>query len=198
MSENLKQEIPQLLMLRDNWEGLPSLELPTPYCLRSLKEGDGKAWEEIIMAAFGVNPGYDMLKEDPAFRPERVWFVTDGSDIPIATASCWTTGDYPSTCSVLHMVGIRPEHGGRHLGQLVTAAAMHEAAREGFQKMALRTDPFRIPAIKTYLRLGFRPQIIHEAHIDLWKKILRDIGENTLADCIPEIYHGQSIADVCG
>lgn len=197
MSENLKQEIPQLLMLRDNWEGLSPLELPAPYHLRSLKEGDGKAWEDIILASFGVNPGYAMLKDDPAFRPERVWFVTDGNDTPIATASCWTTEDYPDTCSVLHMVGICPEHGGRHLGQLVSAAAMHEAVREGFQKMALRTDPSRIPAIKIYLRLGFRPQIIHEAHIGLWKKILRDIGKEDLADCIPETYNGQSITDIC-
>ncbi|NLA84718.1 MAG: hypothetical protein GX854_09405, partial [Clostridiales bacterium] len=56
--------------------------------------------------------------------------------------------------------------------------------------MALRTDDWRIPAVKTYLRLGYMPVVIHENQIERWKKILRQINREDLLDLIPSVYDG--------
>ena len=199
MSEqNTTPEIPQLLMLRKSLKDLPALSLPYPYRARSAEASDGSAWEEIIQEAFGVFVPYASLTESPAFRPERVWFIVDEADRPVATAACWVTDDYPKSCSVLHMVATKPGHTGLHLGAAATLAAMQEAAREGFARMCLRTDLFRVPAIKTYLRLGFVPQILHEAHIDQWKTLLPQVGRGDLAAQRPASYDGRGTIEICG
>ncbi|HIZ19935.1 MAG TPA: GNAT family N-acetyltransferase [Firmicutes bacterium] len=176
-TEQKQQEeaIPQLLMVSDLCAVPEDAPVP-PYGIRCMREGDEKAWETIIYEAFGVAVPSETLTGDPAYRPERVWFAVDEQDRPVATASCWTTPDYADGCAVLHMVGLRPAYAGRRLGQAATVAAMREAKREGFSMMALRTDPFRFPAIKSYLRIGFRPIVIHAAHKEMWERILRQVG----------------------
>ncbi len=62
----------------------------------------------------------------------------------------------------LHMVGVLPSHGGKGLGFQVSLAALRQMKREGFTQSVLETDDFRIPAIVTYLKLNFQPEIIHD------------------------------------
>ena len=82
---------PQLRLLRPTLLGLPGLELPTGYALRSSQPGDAAHWERIVATAFGAEPGrYDferILMKHPSYRPERILFVTDPSGLPVATAS---------------------------------------------------------------------------------------------------------------
>ncbi|HHY83306.1 MAG TPA: hypothetical protein GX505_11630 [Clostridiales bacterium] len=48
--------------------------------------------------------------------------------------------------------------------------------KEGWTSAVLETDDFRLPAIKTYFRLGFQPKFTHESHPDRWDKISRLIS----------------------
>ena len=52
--------------------------------------------------------------------------------------------------------------GGRGLGFHVSLACTHIMAAEGRTSAVLQTDDFRLPAIKSYLRLGFAPLLMHE------------------------------------
>lgn len=181
-----EETVPQLLMALGDLQAAPDAYPPAPYGVRSMKKGDEQAWEDIIREAFGADESYRSLEEDPAYRPERVWFAVDENDRPVATASCWTTQEYREGCAVLHMVGTLPSCGGKHLGAAAAAAALQQARREGFSRMVLRTDPFRLAAIKTYLRMGFRPVMFHPAHRALWKTILSQPGLERWRDSLDD------------
>jgi len=183
---------PQLLMLRTQLDNLPESAVPKPYAIRSEGPGDDKAWEKIISESFGGSYSYSMMRNHKAYRPERVLFVTDKNDMPVATAASWTNEDFPDDCAVLHMVGVLPDYAGHRLGYHVCLAAMKQAESEGYVRMALTTDDWRIPAIKTYLRLGFMPIVVHENHIERWRLLLQKISREDLLGLIPSVYDGKT------
>jgi mycothiol synthase len=45
-------------------------------------------------------------------------------------------------------------------------------ANSGKEASILETDDFRIPAIKTYLRMGYKPLLIHENQAERWKDLI--------------------------
>jgi mycothiol synthase len=50
----------------------------------------------------------------------------------------------------------------------VSLAALHEFVRLSCADAVLETDDFRVPAIKVYLSLGFRPEYRHATHEPRW------------------------------
>jgi len=69
-----------------------------------------------------------------------------------------------------------PAHRGRRLGFWACLAALHRFAEEGREAALLLTDDFRLPAIRTYLRLGFRPVYTYESHMERWGKVFSELG----------------------
>jgi mycothiol synthase len=169
---------PQLRMLKPTLTDLPVMVLPEGAALRSYQAGDGAHWERILAASFGGEPGrfsFDrIMRRDLAFRPERVLFVViDG--VPVATASAWRAPGLIPDTGMVHFVGAMPEFQGRRLGYWVTLATLHRLAGEGLRAASLTTDDFRLPAIKTYLRLGFDPLLVHENQRERWQQVWRDL-----------------------
>jgi mycothiol synthase len=171
------QQQSQLLMVREQLNTLPPLQLPKGYTARSLHPGDEEAWERIITASFGGEHHFAkaMASDDP-YRPERVLFVCDINDVPVATASAWYRPQWKEDTGYLHMVGLVPEQTGKRLGRYVSLAALHQMVLEGRTRAVLHTDDFRIPAIKTYLNLGFLPEQAGEDHYDRWKALSNTLG----------------------
>ncbi|MCM8900073.1 GNAT family N-acetyltransferase [Caldicoprobacter algeriensis] len=162
---------PQLMMYRESLSNLPDLNIPQGYELRSFCPGDEKWWERIINVTFQYQS--DFKKEilmQQQFKPERIKFICC-NNIPIATATAWEKDDYGKEIGYLHMVGVLPEHSGKKLGYYVSLAALYQMAKEGKKSAVLHTDDFRIPAIKTYWNLGFKPVLVHENQIERWKNI---------------------------
>ena len=174
---------PQLVM-RANLEELDEkedLQLPDGYTLRSYREDgtdtDERAWNHIIDECFH-NPIIncrDMMLNDPEYRPERMFFICyDGE--PVATASAWFDANFGKDSGMVHYVGALPGHSGKKLGLLVSKAAMQKMKQEGRSWAYLTTDDHRIPAIKTYLKLGFEPVMSHESHSRRWAKIFKTLN----------------------
>ncbi len=188
-----KQLTPQLFMARANLDDLPELQLPEGYVVRSYREGDGAAWERIVAAAFEreVQTGEfeKSMKQHKAFRPERVLFVLCG-DVPVATASAWDSPGWGPQTGQLHMVGTKPEHRGKHLGYWVSVAALHQFGKEGRRDVMLSTDDFRLPAIKTYLQMGFEPVLVHENQPRRWRDVFAAIDQPGLSAKFAEILDG--------
>jgi mycothiol synthase len=174
----MSDKLPQLTMHRRTLADLPSNSLPDGYFLYHYSdEQDAAAWNKIIEESFHWQSDFHKAMEsDEAFRPERVWFVRYGN-IPVATASAWYIPQRGETAGYLHMVGLLPQYAGKGLGLQVSLAALHQMKREGRQSAALQTDDFRLPAIKTYLKLGFVPEFTHESHAERWKAILIQLGK---------------------
>ena len=69
-----------------------------------------------------------------------------------------------------------PAHAGKQLGYIVSAAVMKCLIDAGYSDIYLKTDDFRIPAIKTYLKLGFEPHYAADDHKQRWNSILNKLN----------------------
>ncbi|MDE0084078.1 MAG: GNAT family N-acetyltransferase [Candidatus Poribacteria bacterium] len=169
----------QLRMVRPNLDNLPKLELPDGYSLRSYQEGDEEHWANIISDSFG---GRERTAEDTrneitgrdVFVPDGLYFVTH-QDIPVGTACAWRQSVDEKDVGYVHMVGVLGEHTGHKLGKWVSLAVLYYFRDHGFACSMLDTDDFRIPAIKTYLNLGFVPVYVDDTQPERWEKILKKL-----------------------
>ncbi len=169
----------QLRMVRLNLDNLPKLELPEGYGLRSYQEGDDVHWANIISDSFG---GRERTAEDTrneitgrdVFVPDGLYFVTH-QDIPVGTACAWRQSVDEKDVGYVHMVGVLGEHTGHKLGKWVSLAVLYYFRDNGFSCSMLDTDDFRIPAIKTYLNLGFVPVYVDDTQPERWVEILNKL-----------------------
>ncbi len=186
---------PQLSMKLDDLSNLPEVCLPGGYFIRHYQPGDDGNWNKIIYASFEVpeekRDGWfeHRIKADPAFRADRVFFVVRGEEA-VGTATAWQVSGCPSEIGYLHYVGVLPSERGKRLGYHVSLAALHKMVEEGRKAAVLLTDDFRIPAIKTYLGLGFRPVLVHENQRTRWREIFLQIGRSDLIEEFSTILNG--------
>ena len=176
---------PQLVMRRDDLDGLPAVSLPEGYIIRSYEPGDDAAWNRIIWEAFQEdNRERDFertMRQNEAFQPDRVLFVCKGEET-VATASAWNSSRLAPEVGILHYVGTLLAERGRGLGLQVSLACLHKMISEGRRMAVLQTDDFRIPAIKTYLKLGFRPMLVHENQRKRWRDVFEQMGRPYLIE----------------
>ena len=166
----------QLAMTMDSLQYLSPEPIPIGYSLRHFKDGDEKSWESIIMGAFSRYRNFSkVMAADKYFRPERIIFACHSLAGPVATAAAWHVPNMPQDVGYLYMVGAVPSHTGRNLGYAVCAAALNQMLAEGKTSALLITDDFRLPAIKTYLRLGFQPKVFHPRQILIWDRVMSQL-----------------------
>ncbi len=63
-------------------------------------------------------------------------------------------------------------HRGRRLGRCVSLAALRHMRQRGCQRAVLDTDDDRLPAIRTYLALGFVPHMVEDDHPARWQRVM--------------------------
>ncbi len=172
---------PQLEMVWPTQRGddPPPVDLAEGYTLRTWRDGDEAGYVALMASA-----GFD------DWTPERVaptrrsviaegWFVVEppGGGAVVATAMAV---DRPSERhphgGELGWVAVNPDHRGRRLGQAVSAAATARLLQAGYRDVYLLTDDHRLPAIKTYLRMGFRPLCWAEGMDARWRTVLEALG----------------------
>ncbi len=164
-----------LLMRRPNLDGLPRLTPPSGYVLRVAEDtnADVKAVGTVLGGAFPD------MNWSPAKTRERLWddatvktvfLITDQDGQPVATASARLADEHPGS-GYVHWVGANPTHLGKGLGYAATLATLHEFRRQGLASAVLETDDFRIPALRVYGRLGFRPGGRDDSHPPRWAAI---------------------------
>lgn len=159
---------------------------PEGYGLRTYREGDERAWGEIMESQEGIGSGWTVervrasMMEKAQFEAEGLFFVTsDGEDgRPVASATAWRNPAAGERTGYVHMVCALPKHRGRGLGRLATLATLHYMRERGDQDVLLETDDFRIAAVKTYLGLGFVPVYVEDAasdHVVRWSAVLTKV-----------------------
>lgn len=171
--------LPQLMMRRPTLSGLDEVLLPQGYSLRHyMGSADDACWEQIISESFSQRypAGYfeQRLKTSDVFLPERVLFICCKGE-PVATASAWHSPKFGMTTGQVHYVGVLPGHQGKKLGYLISLAVLHRFVEEGFNDAVLETDDFRVPAIKTYIKLGFEPLLVDENQRQRWRDVFSEI-----------------------
>ncbi len=71
----------------------------------------------------------------------------------------------------LGWVAADPEHSGKGLGLALSAAVVKRFLSAGFKRIYLQTDDWRLPAVKTYLKLGFVPLLHREDMPARWRAV---------------------------
>ena len=170
----------QLRMVRPNLENLPELELPAGYGMRTYLEGDEIHWARIISDSFGgrertAQDTRDQITDRDVFLPDGFYFATHRG-IPVGTACAWRQSVDEKDVGYVHMVGVVAEHTGHKLGKWVSLAVLHYFRDNGFISVMLDTDDFRIPAVKTYLNLGFVPVYVEEGQSKRWRDLFEKLN----------------------
>lgn len=164
----------QLEMRRTSLGELPPLAPPAGCTLRSYQPGDEAEWARIMNHCFGTQWTPERclteLVQREEFDPQGCFFVAvDG--IPQGAAAAWQKPEHLGDTGFVHMVGVVPEFRGRGFGRLVTLAVLHWLREQGYRRVILHTDDWRLPAIRSYLSLGFRPVLFNDHHARRWELV---------------------------
>ena len=170
----------QLRMVRPTLEALPELQLPSGYGMRTYRAGDEAHWAHIISDSFGgrkrtAQDTRNEITNRDVFLPDGFYFATH-QEIPVGTACAWRESVEETEVGYVHMVGVVAEHTGHKLGKWVSLAVLIYFRDNGFKCSMLDTDDFRIPAVKTYLNLGFIPVYVEEGQPERWQQIFETLG----------------------
>ena len=179
-------------MARPHLRDLPPLFLPDGFVIRTWRDGDEAAWGAIMdpPGAIPVTGGWTIEAvrarhvRHPSFRPEWTFFAVDATDpqaTPLASATAWREIDAQPGHGAIHMVAALPEWRGKGLGRAVTLAALYALDARGDVVATLKTDDWRVAAIRTYLGLGFLPvwrpdgddDTLGEDHRDRWSAVMQ-------------------------
>lgn len=166
-------------MLRPDLKRLPRLSVPPGVAIRTYRPGDEAAWAAIMEGNLGSDWTVDRVREkltgQPQFDPEGLFFaILNGR--PIGSACAWRAAPEEQVRGHVHMVAVIPEARGLGLGNVLTLKVLLYMRRRGMREADLVTDDWRIPAIRTYLGLGFRPVHTHESHAARWDAVMRQIA----------------------
>ncbi len=175
------EQLPQLEMFRDHLRDLPEVQNVAGYAIRTYCSGDEAAWCRIMEGNVGHNWTAEKCREnlirDSRFQAENLFFITHNGN-PIASACAWRVDDQSPDIGEVHMVAVLSDHRGKGLGHLLNALVLHRLKDLGYQKAHLKTDDWRLVAIKTYLAAGFQPLNTHESHPERWEAIYAKLKIN--------------------
>lgn len=165
----------QMVWPQDLVERPPVGKLPPGYEIRLYRDSDLSGYIE-LMAQAGFTGWTEKHVQGTLAR-----VLPDGFFVIVHTP----TKKLVATAMALHnpAPGLHPfggelgwvagdsQHSGKGLGFAVCAAVTARFLRGGYRRIYLRTDDFRLAALKIYLRLGYRP-LLHAADMEArWRKV---------------------------
>ena len=170
--------------LKMNWknDGTPALplELPEGYTLLTMPELDDGVEQWLDIMQYGLSDGREdvsfyktCMLDMPFYEEDKCFFIMYGGK---AIATLTVVCDPETKDALIHMVGSLPECRGKGVGNMLGTVADHVLKTTGMQTARLKTDDFRVPAIKTYLKIGFQPDLSTEDYVQRWDAIYKSIG----------------------
>ncbi len=157
----------------------PALCVSHEYVLRTFREGEQDRFFELMHLAGW--PGWDAARLRPwvaRLLPDG-WFVAvhHASDTIVATAMALRDcSEFGSEGGELGWVAADPGHAGKGLGASVSAAVTRRFMAAGYRHIHLYTEDWRLPALKTYLKLGYVPWLYAPDQEQRWRVICQQIA----------------------
>ena len=182
--------MPQLKMIFNAVEtSLPELTVAEGFVLRPLEDSELDAYNE-LRESVGFpawTPEYLAQFRNKVLK-DALFVIEDkatGRLCASASAEKTDMADHPEL-GVLGWVMTHPDYNGKRLGRSVSVAVMHRLYQEGYRAYSLLTDDFRLPAVSTYLKLGWQPLLYLEDMEGRWRA-LADILKLDFAalKCLP-------------
>lgn len=136
---------------------------------------DKQVWVDICKGALiGEHndiSAYDRCMTNEVGYDKNYVFFVEKDGKPIATTSVLL---WENKTARVHMVAANPDYRGQGVGKYLADIANAAAYESGCETATLSTDIFRIPAVKSYLRGGFRPVILDDESEARWEKWLAE------------------------
>jgi len=170
----------------------PEVKLPEGWHIRSFQPGDGADWCLCCRGgALGVDDEAseavfkEQMLDDPHVAAEDVLFIVDDKGFIGGTTTLYCRDE--ENFGTVHMVAVKKEAQGKGLSAPVVAAVIARSLEKEREHITLTTDDFRIPAVKTYLKLGFIPVVGDMPMRRRWQALLSVVGYDRLT-CVDQEY----------
>lgn len=156
----------------------PAIDLAEGYSLRTYRPGDEASFYRVMDRAGFEDWNDEILRPWLAKILPAGWFFVEHqlSDQIVATAM---TTHNPSTLhpfgGELSWVAADPAHRGNGLGTAVCSAVVARFLAAGYRNIYLKTDDWRLPALKIYLTLGFLPLLYTPEMEQRWQIVCQQL-----------------------
>ncbi len=175
-----EQEKPQLHMVWPASERpqCPAVAPAPGYTIRTYQDNDEQAFLH-LMSQSDFDPWDDEKLSDNMnlVIPAGWFFAVDSEGRIVATAMGLHnySGLSPFTGDV-GWVFCHPDHRGHALGLALCARVTQRFLEAGYTKIQLHTEYYRLPAIKTYLKLGFVPAVASSEDASIWADVCKQLN----------------------
>ncbi len=166
-------------MVLDPLGSPPTYPMPEGYSVRTMTELDIGLWTDIQRDAepyLDIDAGLFAREFEFNGDLDEAWkrclLLQNPRGLAIGTISAWFDPDFRGRdYGRIHWVSIRPAYQGKGLAKPMTSAAMQLLAK-WHDRVYLRTQSKRIPAINLYMKFGFTPLIENEEDQRVWDDII--------------------------
>ena len=174
MSEATKPEQLQMLWPEARLGTPPRVSVAEGYTLRAFRNGELDAYLEMAHAAGFEHFDKESVPEYMAINLPGGFFVVEhnatGKLVASAMAQHASEEMHPDG-GALGWVMALPAHSGRGLGLTVCAAVTALLLDAGYKRLYLKTDDWRLAALKTYFKLGWVPFLFAPDMKARWREV---------------------------
>ncbi|HUU59436.1 MAG TPA: GNAT family N-acetyltransferase [Phycisphaerae bacterium] len=158
----------------------PPVNPPAGYELRNYTDADAPACLQLMHRAGFTDWTQERLAGSIRSVLPGGFFVivhaASGALVATARAEHAPSDQHPYGGQLGWVAG-EPDHKGKGLGLTVCAAATARLIHAGYRDIYLSTDDFRLPAIKTYLKLGYEPLPFCEGMAERWGAVREKLSQ---------------------
>jgi len=157
----------------------PRLDIPLGYSLRPYRPGDETRFYEVMALAGWPGWSDGRLQQWIGRILPQGWFMAihEATDQIVASAmALHSHEDNHPFGGELGWVACDPDHRRQGLGRLVSGAVTARFIEMGYRHIHLYTEDFRLPALKTYLALGYVPFIYTREMATRWEIICEQLA----------------------
>jgi predicted TIM-barrel fold metal-dependent hydrolase/ribosomal protein S18 acetylase RimI-like enzyme len=172
--------VQQLQMVYPAGRRIPGrdLRVPAGYAIRNYREGDAARFIRLMRRAGFTT--WDRKTLDALLRsalPGGIFLVVHkrSGDLAATASATHNPTEQHVAGGELGWVACDPAQRGRGLGALACALVQQRFQAAGYADIYLRTDDFRLPAIKIYLQLGWKPFMSDAGMPKRWQAVLEQL-----------------------
>ena len=163
-------------MYRPSALGKADVKVAEGFTVREMRPGEEADWAFCCLTSFDVDSASaeyyeEKMAHDEGVRMCDVFFACK-DDKPVATATAKLEKGEP----FLHYVAANPDFRGHKLALPLISEVVNRHIDLGRDGCYLWTDDWRVPAVKSYLNVGFLPVLFEEGAREVWEKELRLFG----------------------
>ncbi len=169
----------QMVWPKERLDSPPVPELPAGYELRPYRDRDADQYIALMTKAGFKGWSRGSVKDlQRRVLPDGFFLVAykrTGKIVATAVAVHSPSELHPYG-GELGWVAADPRHKGKGLGMAVSAAATARLVSAGYRNVYLLTDDWRLPALKSYLKLGYEPLLFRDDMAERWRSICRKLN----------------------